>query len=75
MREIGTALHRSPSSVSREVKNNSVKGRYDPLKANHKAYWKRWKSKYQGMKVREHPKLETYIGEKLQKGWSPDVIA
>jgi IS30 family transposase len=52
-----------------------VKGRYDPCKADHKAYWKRWKSKYQGMKVVEHPTLRRYIEDTLQKSWSPDAIA
>lgn len=75
LRDIGSALKKSPSSVSRELKRNKVNEAYDPHKADHKAYVKRWRSKYQGMKVREHPELETYIIEKLQKGWSPDVIA
>lgn len=75
LRGIGSALKKSPSSVSRELKRNKVGGAYDPQKADHKAYVKRWRSKYQGMKVREHPELEEYIIKKIQKGWSPDVIA
>ena len=75
LREIGRALKRNPSSVSREIKENSVKGIYDPHKANHKAYVKRKYSKYQGMKVQEHPELRRYIEEKLLLHWSPDVIA
>lgn len=75
MRDIGSALKKSPSSVSREIRRNKVNGVYDSQKAEHKAYVKRRYSKYQGMKVREHPELEIYIVEKLQNGWSPDVIA
>lgn len=75
IRDIAQALGRNPSSVSREIKNNSVKGRYDPLKAGHKAYWKRWKSKYQGMKVRENPEIERYVHEKAQLYWSPEKIS
>lgn len=75
LREIGSALKKNPSSVSREIKRNSVNGEYDLEKANHKAYVKRHMSKYQGMKVREHPELEAYIHEKMPLGWSPETIA
>lgn len=75
LRDIGSALSKNPSSVSREVKRNSVNRVYDPQKAAHRAYVKRRYSKYQGMKVREHTELERYIAEKLKEGWSPDVIA
>jgi len=75
IRSIAAAMERNPSSVSRELRNNAVRGRYDPARANHKAYVKRKYSKYQGMKVREHPELEAYIAEKMPCGWSPDRIA
>lgn len=75
LRDIGRALKKSPSSVSREVMRNSVQGVYDPQKAAHKTYVKRRYSKYQGMKVREHPELEAYIAKKLRQDWAPDVIA
>jgi|SRR3989344_1994588 len=74
-RDIGDALKKSPSSISREIKKNSVNGEYDPDKANHKAYFKRWNSKYQSMKISANPKLEKYIMEKLKSGWSPQSIA
>lgn len=75
LREIGSALKKNPSSVSREINHRRVNGIYDPHKAHHKALVRRQVSKYQGMKVRAHPELEAYIIEKLQQGWSPDVIA
>jgi len=75
VREIAYALSRSPSSVSREIKNNSVKGKYNPCKASHKAYVKRKYSKYQGMKIRENPEIENYIERKLMLSWSPESIA
>ena len=75
LRNIGDVLKKSPSSISREVKENSVNGEYDPDKANHKAYFKRWNSKYQTMKISLNPKLEKYIMEKLRAGWSPQSIA
>lgn len=75
LREIGSALKKNPSSVSREVNDNGGRDRYDPDCAQTQAHTRRRDSKYQGMKVREHPELEAYIIEKLQAEWSPDVIA
>lgn len=74
-RDIAQALGKHHSSVSREIKNNSVKGKYDPHKANHRARVRRLNSKYQGMKVRENPQLERYIEEKVKLDWSPEMIA
>lgn len=75
LREIAYALKRNPSSVSREIKNNSVNGKYDPRKAKHKAYVRRKYSKYQGMKIRESSEIENYVEEKLKLSWSPESIA
>jgi IS30 family transposase len=75
VRDIAQALGRNPSSVSREIRRNSVKGEYDPKKADHKAYVRRKYSKYQGMKVRENPEIESYIKQKLKLDWSPETIA
>mgnify|MGYP000182651234 CR=1 FL=1 len=77
LRDIGRALKKDPSSVSREIKKNSVNGEYNPHKADHKAYVRRKYSKYQGMKVRENPEIEKYVWEKMQSPflWSPEQIA
>lgn len=75
IRAIAEAMGRNPSSVGRELKRNAVKGQYDPEKAHHKAYVKRKYSKYQGMKIREHPLLERFVRRKLTRHWSPDRIA
>lgn len=75
MREIGRALGRSPSSVSRELRRNRVCGEYIPRKAHRKARVRRLYAKYQGMKIRERPELEQYIQSKLRLSWSPDRIA
>lgn len=70
------ALGKNASSVSREINRNSRrKGTYDPAVAGHKAYVKRSRSKHKGMKIRNHPWLETYIIEKLQRAWTPEQIA
>ena len=75
VRDIAHVLGKNPSSVSREIIKNSVKGQYNPEKANHKAYWRRYNAKYQGMKVRRNPWVESYIYEKMQEWWSPEEIA
>lgn len=74
LREIAGVLGRNPSSVSREIVRNNTNGIYDPDKADHKAYVKRYNSKYQGMKIRENPWLEQYIQEKLKMCWAPEQI-
>jgi transposase, IS30 family len=73
-RDIGKAIKKNPSSISREIKENSVNGIYDPKKANHKAYRRRRQAKYQSMKIRTNLKLEEYIKEKMIKGWTPEEI-
>lgn len=75
VRNIAKALGRSPNSISREIKENSVNGVYDPRKAHHKAYVKRKYSKYEGMKVVSDAELENYIKEKIKNDWSPEIIA
>lgn len=74
-REIGRALGINHSSISREIKHNSVKGIYNPDKADHKAIVRREKSKYQGMKIRGNPEIENYVQEKLKLHWSPEEIS
>lgn len=72
---IAEALERSKGSISDEIKNNSIDGIYDPIKANHKAYVKRKYSKYQGMKVTGDRNLRNYVEEKLMDDWSPEQIS
>lgn len=74
-REIGKSLKKHHSSISREVNDNSVNGKYDPAKAHIKAVKKRRKSKYQGMKIRENPELENFVTNKMKSYWSPEEIA
>lgn len=74
-REIGSALGKHHSSVSREIIGNSVKSVYDPHKAHDKARVRRLYSKYQGMKIRERPRLEQFVRLGLEAGWTPEQIA
>lgn len=75
LRDIASAMSRNVGTISREISRNSAKKKYDPDKAKIKARQRRRYSKYQGMKVRENPALQTFIVGKLQSGWTPDEIA
>lgn len=74
-RAIGRALRRSPNAISYEVRENSVRGRYDPLKADAKARLRKRMAKYQWKKINACKKLREYIIEKLILHWNPDEIA
>lgn len=75
-REIAEAIGKNHSSVSREIKANSVKGSYDPHKAEHKHRLKRRRSKYQGMKISKNRELLNFIETHMKDdGWTPEQIA
>lgn len=75
-RSISKALNISQSTVSREVRRNSMRStnEYDPLKANHKAFVKRKYSKYQGMKINRDSFLSNFVTQSLEEGWTPEEI-
>tara|TARA_B100000508_G_scaffold74109_1_gene57698 strand:+ start:7784 stop:8485 length:702 start_codon:yes stop_codon:yes gene_type:complete len=75
VREIARRLKRSPSTISRELKEKTVHGQYTPKKAQHKTYWRRYRSKRNCMKVAMSPPLIQLVHEKLEAGWSPERIA
>jgi len=68
-------LGRSNSTISEEIKLGSVRGIYDPLKAHHKAYVRRWQSKYQAMKIVGDKDLKIFVEQKLLKDDSPVNIS
>jgi transposase, IS30 family len=73
--DIAQALGRSVSSISDEIKRNSVRGKYDPKKADHKSYVKRKYAKYESMKIVACDTLKSYVTEKLNEDWSPEIIS
>lgn len=75
IREIAVELGRSPSSISREIRTNSVQGGYSGKKANHKSYVRRKYSKYQAMRIIQDMKLRSYIDTHLRLAWSPEQIS
>ena len=72
LREIARRLGRSPSSISDEVKRNSNKGIYTPIKAQMKSdFRKNMARRRHFLKDKETAK---YVIEKLNLGWSPELI-
>jgi transposase, IS30 family len=63
------------STISDEIKLNSVSGSYDPGKADIKANTRRKASKFQGKKIVAHSELRSSVEEKLLQGRSPGSIA
>ena len=61
LRFIASKLGRSVSSISNEIKFNSTRGVYNAKKAHHKAYVKRWRSKFQCMKVSMDVDLKKFV--------------
>lgn len=74
-RSIAAMLGRSPNTISRELREKKVKGRYVVRKAQHKTYWRRYRSKRQCMKVALDAELSCFVREKLEGGLSPERIA
>lgn len=71
--EIAEVLKRSPPSISREIKNNSIKKKwtneiiYLALEADHKAYVRRLSAKSQSMKINLNWNLQRFIISELQR--------
>lgn len=72
IRQIATALDRSPSTISRELKRNqgSFVG-YKPAYAQEQTRARRWK----GSRLEREPFLRRAVMERLKCGWSPEQIA
>jgi len=68
-------MGRSVSTICDEWHRGKVRRKYDPLKAHHKAYVRRWQSKYQGMKIVTNTELQKSVDALLLKGESPPNIS
>ncbi|MFA5086539.1 MAG: IS30 family transposase [Candidatus Paceibacterota bacterium] len=74
-KEIGEKIGFAQSSISDEIKNNSVKGEYAAKKADHKARQRRFFAKFQTMKIVKDKNLRNYVEERIKRYWSPEDIA
>ena len=77
LRKIAVALGRSPNTISREIKINSVAGEYVATKAKAKARVSRRSRRYQWQKIEHDSRLYAFITEKLASPhhWSPNEIS
>ena len=82
LRDIALALSRNVSTISREIKNNSVKNKktgiieYIAQKATLKKYQRRKYCKITLKKIISHPELIHYIREKIGRDdWSPETVS
>ena len=75
LRNTSYALHRSVSTISDEIKRNSVRGKYDPHKAQHKAYVRRHNASFRGQKIVNNKKLRSFIESGLLDGQSSEGIS
>ena len=72
VRQIATALDRSPSTISRELKRNrGAQVGYRPSYANQQCRARRWK----GSRLERDESLRAAVLERLAGGWSPEQIA
>jgi transposase, IS30 family len=74
-RAIAKVLGRSPNTVSYEVRANSVRGVYDPHKAQIKAQVRKKGRRFQYSKIEKEPRLKELIVAKLEDHWNPREIA
>lgn len=75
LRAVARALGRGHNTVSYEVRKNSVRGVYDPLKADAKVRVRKRNRRLEFSKIEEFPELKAFIILKLTKHWNPDEIA
>ena len=75
LREMARILDRCVSSISDEIKNNSVNGLYDAKKAHHKALVKREKSKRDCLKVAMNAELQKFVVDNMLDDQSPEGIS
>ena len=75
IRTIAEFLGRSPNTVSREVRKNSVHGSYAAEKAKVKAQARRWRAKRQCLKVALDSFLSAFVEKRLEEKWSPRQIS
>jgi len=75
IREIAQVLHRSPNSISYEIKLGSVNGEYNAKKAKNKARVRRKSRRFQQFKIEKDPSLKAYVVDGLKKHWNPDEIS
>lgn len=71
--EIANRLGRHRSAIYREIRRNTVGGKYVGSTAHEKTQKRQRFSRKN--KIRDNPKSQAYIVRKLKEGWSPEQIS
>jgi IS30 family transposase len=71
LRQIAAALHRSPSSIAREVERNRSRAGYKPTFAQEQTQARRWA----GSRLDRDLDLRRAVLQRLAEGWSPEQVA
>ena len=72
IRSIASHLQRSPSTISRELRRNGERGRYQPHMAQRRAEKRRGRPKEFKL---DHPALRDIVQSKLCSKWSPEQVS
>ena len=75
LRKMARILDRCVSSISDEIKNNSINKIYDAKKSNHKAFVKREQSKRDCLKVAMDKELQKFVVDNILDHQSPEGIS
>jgi len=75
LRDISRALKKAVSAIYYEIKRNSVRGKYDSEKAQHKAYVRRHRASFRGKSVIANKELREFVEHHLVLGQSPAAIS
>ena len=73
LRQIASALQRSPSTISREIARNGGREHYRATEAD-KAAWARTR-RPKVCRLAQHGKLRRTVANKLTQDWSPEQIS
>lgn len=73
VRAIARALHRAPSTISREIRRHASHGSYRATRAERRA-WQRTR-RPKRCRLARHPSLRTIVAAKLRARWAPQQIA
>ena len=71
IRQIASALDRSPSSISRELKRNTGAQGYQPVYAGEQSRARRWR----GSRLLRCAELQDQVLGGLRRGWSPEQVS
>ena len=72
IREIASALNRSHTSISRELRRNSTLSGYRAITAQKRAESRRKQPRH--FRRQQHAPLVAYVDKKLRQDWSPEQI-